>query len=131
MESRKENAAERKRSGKYNCAQAVACTFCDHAGVSEEQMYDIAGAFGRGMGSMDGTCGALIGAGIVIGMHNRDRMASMTDMKRIMDSFKSRNGAVTCRALKGVDSNQPLRACNDCVADAAEFLERILDGDSI
>ena len=32
MESRVEQAAERKMCG-YNCAQAVACTYCDLAGI--------------------------------------------------------------------------------------------------
>ena len=35
MESRVEQAAERKKCG-YNCAQAVACTYCDLAGIDEE-----------------------------------------------------------------------------------------------
>ena len=38
-----------------------------------------------------------------------------------MEQFEQRNGASICRQLKGIDTGTPLRACNDCVADAAEF----------
>lgn len=126
MESRINDAVERKRSGKFNCAQAVACAYCDVAGVEEETMRNLTNAFGVGMGSMDGTCGALVGAGVVLGMVRGDRGAAMRDMKALVTRFKSQNGSVTCRDLKGVGGGEPLRACNDCVADAATFLEEHL-----
>lgn len=37
MESRVEKAAERKMCG-YNCAQAVACTYCDLAGMMKRRL---------------------------------------------------------------------------------------------
>ena len=40
MESRVEQAAERKMCG-YNCAQAVACTYCDLAGIDEETVRNL------------------------------------------------------------------------------------------
>ena len=42
----------------YNCAQAVACSFCKEFGVDEEEMFRIAEGFGLGMGMME-VCGAL------------------------------------------------------------------------
>ena len=44
----------------YNCAQAVACSFCEEFGVDREEMFKIAEGFGFGMGIMD-MCGALSG----------------------------------------------------------------------
>ena len=73
METRKHLAAERKRCGSHNCAQAILCTYADKAGVDEETARNIAHAFGAGMGNMEGTCGALVGAGITLGMHTKDR----------------------------------------------------------
>ena len=35
MQSKVNEAAKRKNCG-YNCAQAVACTYCDMAGIDEE-----------------------------------------------------------------------------------------------
>ena len=126
MESRVNQAVERKHSGRFNCAQAVACAYCDMAGADEEMMYRVAGAFGVGMGNMEGTCGALVGAGIVLGMAMNDRVASMQAMRRVMTKFRSRNGSTCCKDLKGVETRCVLRECNDCVADAAEFLEEEL-----
>ena len=73
------------------------------------------------MGTMKATCGALIGAGVVLGLVERDRVRSRAAIKRVMEQFEQRNGASICRQLKGIDTGTPLRACNDCVADAAEF----------
>ena len=68
MESRVEEAAERKKCG-YNCAQAVACTYCDLAGIDEETVRNLTQGFAAGIGgSMEATCGAVIGAGNILGL---------------------------------------------------------------
>lgn len=126
MESRKFEAAEKKRSGRYNCAQAITCTYCDMAGVDENTALNIGNAFAAGMGNMEGTCGALVGAGIILGLIKKDRAISAREMRQIMTKFQQRNGATQCKMLKGIDSGKVLRECPDCVADAAEFLEEAL-----
>lgn len=126
METRKHIAAEKKRQNTHNCAQAVACTYCDLCGLDEKTAADIAGAFGTGMGNMEGTCGAIVGAGMILGLITGDRNVSRARMKQLMDKFHERNGATRCRLLKGVGTGKPLRDCPDCVADAAEFLEEFL-----
>ena len=126
METRKHLAAEKKRCKTHNCAQAVVCTYCDLVGLPEETALDIASSFGTGMGNMQGTCGSLVGAGMIIGLKTKDRVASRARMKEIMEKFQERNGSTQCRQLKGVDTGTPLRACPDCVADASEFLEEYL-----
>lgn len=128
--SKIEEAVERKRSGRYNCAQAVACTYSSVAGVDEDTMHHMAGAFGTGMGSLEGTCGAIVGAGMVLGMVRKDRLAAMRDMKVLTSRFLKANGTITCRELKGIGTGCPLRACNDCVADAAALLEEALGGEA-
>ena len=125
--SKIEEAAEKKRSGKYNCAQAICCTYCDGTGMSEDEMRAVAQAFAVGMGTLEGTCGAIIGAGIVLGLVNRDGSA-IRQMREIMNEFTERNGTVICKELKGM-GGKPIRACDDCVRDAAEFLERRLKGE--
>lgn len=73
MESRVEKAAERKMCG-YNCAQAVACTYCDLAGIDEETARNLTQGFAAGIGgSMEATCGAVIGAVNVLGLINKIR----------------------------------------------------------
>ena len=66
METRKQIAAEKKRCNSHNCAQAILHTYADIAGISEDEAMNIAGAFGGGMGNMEGTCGALVGSGLVL-----------------------------------------------------------------
>ena len=123
METRKLIAAEKKRCNSHNCAQAVLHTYADVAGIDEETAMNIAGAFGGGMGNMEGTCGALVGAGIVLGLVNKDKIKSKKQMREIMTKFQERNGATQCKLLKGIGTGIMLRSCPDCVADASEFLE--------
>lgn len=126
MDTRKHIAAEKKRCGSHNCAQAIVCTYADKVGIDEETGRHLAQAFGAGMGNMEGTCGALVGAGIVLGLATKDRARAMKGMKQMMTQFQERNGATQCKLLKGVGTKVVLRECPDCVADAAEFLEEQL-----
>jgi len=119
METRKHIAAEKKRCNSHNCAQAILHTYADLAGIDEETSMNIAGAFGAGMGNTEGTCGSIVGAGLVLGMVNKDRGKAMKQMRQLMTRFQERNGATQCKLLKH-------RACPDCVADSAEFLEELL-----
>lgn len=131
METRKEIAAEKKRCGSHNCTQAVLCTYHDFTGMEEETIKNAGNAFAAGMGNMDGTCGALVGAGIVLGLATKDKAKSIKGMRQIMDKFKQRNGATQCKLLKGVGTGKVLRECPLCVADASEFLEEILEKEEI
>ena len=126
MENKIEEARARKRSGEHNCAQAVACTYSDLAGLDEETLLAATHAFGAGMATMEGTCGALTGAAVVVGLATGDRARSRVLIKDIMENFRKRNGSTVCRELKGIGTGCPLRQCDDCVADAAEFLEEAL-----
>ena len=120
METRKQIAVEKKHCG-LNCAQAVLCTYADIAGIDEETAIRLAAPFGAGMGNMEGTCGAITGAGLVLGLASKEPSAKQ--MRQIMNKFQERNGATQCKLLKGAGTGKVLRECSDCVADAAEFLE--------
>ena len=126
METRIHKAAEKLQNGTHNCAQAVICTYADFAGLGEETARNLGNAFGAGMGTMEGTCGALVGAGVVLGMVTKDRAAARKGMRQIMTQFQQRNGATQCKMLKGVGTGVVLRECTGCVADTAEFLEEQL-----
>lgn len=133
MKTRVEETIKRHDIG-YNCAQAVACTYCDLVGVDEEMMFRITEAFGAGMGGMEGTCGAVSGACALAGMKastgNLEKPNSKKDSyqlsKEILKQFKEQNGSVVCRELKGVGTGTPLRSCQDCIKDAAAIAERVL-----
>ena len=49
MSTKVEKALELHDKG-YNCAQAVACSFCEEFGVDQETMFKISEGFGFGMG---------------------------------------------------------------------------------
>lgn len=132
MKTRVEETTERHQKG-YNCAQAVACTYCDLVGVSEDMMFRMTEGYGSGMGCMDGTCGAVSGAIALAGMKNSLGCENPTSKKEtyqlageILKQFEKKNGSVICRNLKGIDTNQALRSCGDCIKDAAELAEKIL-----
>ena len=44
-------AVEKKHNG-YNCAQAVACSFCKEASMDEDTLKKITQGFGAGLGTM-------------------------------------------------------------------------------
>ena len=136
MKTRVEETIGRHDKG-YNCAQAVACTYCDLVGVDEETMFKMTEALGLGMGGMEGTCGAITGACVLTGMKNstgnlekpNSKGASYKLSRQIVEEFKNQNGATQCRELKGVDTGKVLRACPDCIRDAARIAESVLFAD--
>lgn len=136
METRVETAIAKKNKG-YNCAQAVACTYCDLVGVDEVTMFKLTEALGLGLGGMEGTCGALTGACVLAGMVNStgnlespDSMAGSIKLsKELTKLFLERNTTLVCKEIKGVGTGKMLRSCADCVRDAAEFAEKVLFSD--
>lgn len=126
MTKRVEEAVNNKKNG-CNCAQAVACAFCDYAGISEDEMKKITQGFAAGMGTMEGSCGAIAGAAVVLGMANDNPGKTFKDIRGIMSRFKDQNGSVICKELKGIETGKVLRECNDCVMDAAMLLEAALE----
>ncbi|MGI6008164.1 MAG: C-GCAxxG-C-C family protein [Ruminococcus sp.] len=133
METRVEKTIE-KRSKGYNCAQAVACTYCDLLGIDEKIMFKITEGFGAGMGNMEGTCGAVSGVCALAGLKKSSGNLEKPDSKgqtyklvqEIMDEFKAQNGSVVCKDLKGIETGRVLRSCPDCIRDAARLAEKIL-----
>lgn len=136
MESRVQKATERHQKG-YNCAQAVACTYCDLVGMDEETMFKVTEGMGAGMGNMEGTCGAVSGAVALAGMlqscGNLDapssKGATYKLSRAILNDFKAENGSVICKDLKGVETGKVLRSCPDCIKDAARLAEKVLFAD--
>ena len=127
METRKHIAVEKLDSGTHNCAQAIICTYANLIGIDEETGRNLGCAFGAGMGNMEGTCGALTGASVVLGLATQDKAKARKAMRQIMTQFQQRNGATQCKLLKGVGTGVVLRECSGCVADAAVFLEEQLE----
>lgn len=134
MSTKVERALELHKKG-YNCAQAVACVFCEEFGVDEKEMFRISEAFGFGMGMME-MCGAVSGMLMVIGLHNSvgsldGNKPSKADTykkgKEFALKFKEKNGSYICRELKGIGYDRPLCSCDQCIADAVALTEAYLE----
>ncbi|MCF0134474.1 MAG: C_GCAxxG_C_C family protein [Blautia sp.] len=133
MESRIEQTIIRHDKG-YNCAQAVACTYCDLVGMSEKDAFRATEAFGAGMGGMSATCGAVSGAVFIAGLKNSTANLNAPDSKGrsykvsrdVTAAFKARNGSLICGELKGLATGKVLRSCPDCIKDAAELVETMI-----
>ena len=61
-------AAELKATGQCNCTQAVLKVFEDRLPVDSDTLMKLTAGYAAGMGCMESTCGALIGAVMVAGI---------------------------------------------------------------
>ena len=102
----------------YNCCQSVLMACADFTKLSEQQLVALGSGFGAGMGNMEGTCGALVGAVMAAGFATRGE-GTMRIARSISDNFKQKCGATICKDLKGMETGMPLCSCDDCVFNAA------------
>ena len=115
IEARKEYAAERKKE--MNCCQAVLVAFADKLGKNEDELLRLGSGFGSGMATMEGTCGALVGA-IMVSSLLSPASEARNNSRAIMSRFKELCGATICRDLKGIGTGKVLCSCEDCVRNA-------------
>ncbi len=125
IEERAEQAVVLKNS-RCNCCQAVLAALRDQTGLSEEQALTLASGFGAGMGSMEGSCGALVGAVMTAGLHLQGAGAPRA-ARQLSLAFKDTCGAVTCKELKGVGTGRVLCSCDDCVRSAVMIYGKVMD----
>ena len=116
LDERMEYAAKRKKE--MNCCQAVLVAFADKLGKGEADLLRLGSGFGSGMATMEGTCGALVGAIMVSSLLSAEGEAR-SNSRAIMPRFKELcGGATICRDLKGIDTGKVLCSCEDCVRNA-------------
>ena len=117
LNERAEKAVELKASGMYNCAQSVTVALADQTKLSEEELRQISAGFCAGMGNLEATCGALIGAGMIAGLKTEGK-GTLAMTKQIQEEFGRRCGAIKCKELKTVTDGKPLCPCEECVRNA-------------
>jgi len=91
----------------YNCAQAVACAFCEEMGLEEAAVAKMVSSFGGGLGKQREICGAVSGAAFVLGVLKGYSDPEATTEKtehyaRIQDfsaRFKAEHETIICREL--------------------------------
>lgn len=130
----------------FNCSQAIFSTYGEMFGLDRELALKISCAFGGGVGRMGGTCGAVTGAFMVIGL--KYAMTNVEDkpakertyavVKEFARRFELRNGSIVCKELLGYDISTPeglkvihenhlfTTLCPKFVQDSAEILEVLL-----
>jgi C_GCAxxG_C_C family probable redox protein len=144
-ESRVEEVAKTHAEG-FSCAQALLAVYGPELGVDRDTALKIAGGFGGGMGRMAGTCGAVTGAFMVIGLvHSMTKKGDLQQkeisyqiIQEFARRFKARNKTTVCSELMGIDVSTPegfaeakakniaRTICPKYVRDAAEILEELL-----
>ncbi len=106
--------AARLFAGSYNCCQAVLLAFCVPLGLGEETAARLGTGFGLGM-ARGGTCGAVSGAVLVLGLCGGGggptgaaaKAATYARARFFYDRFSERHGSLVCRDLIGLDPTTP------------------------
>ena len=122
-EEQQELGARLKRE--MNCCQAVVRAFADTLPLGDDALMQLAAGFGSGMGTMEGTCGALVGAIMVAGLRTQG-VGTAALSRRIVPRFKDLCGATVCRDIKGVETGKVLCSCEDCVRNAVLAAEEVI-----
>jgi C_GCAxxG_C_C family probable redox protein len=130
-------------SGLY-CAESVVLAIADELGVDSELLPQAATAFCSGMGRMCGTCGALSGAlmGIGLAFGRSDASESVQPAyaaaQRVIREFEKEFGSRDCQTLlSGCDLNTPEgqtmfkeqglgKRCLQYTGEAAEIAARVI-----
>ena len=114
------------KHGGLNCCQAVLCAFADEAGMEPDDLKRLGAAFGAGMGNMEGTCGALAGAQILLGLKSYQGRPIGRAAADVLRQFEDRCGATLCKDIKGRDTGRVLCSCDDCVRHATAIAETFM-----
>ncbi len=120
IEERAEQAVTYKHTG-CNCCQAVVKACADLTDVPEEVLLPMTSGFAVGMGCMESTCGALIGANLIAGLLKQGQ-GTLPVSRTMLESFREKCGATICKDLKGRDTGKVLCECDDCVRNAVRVL---------
>lgn len=105
IEERAELAVETFAAGKGNCTQSVLCAWEDKISVDHDTLMKLGAGYGAGMGCMQATCGALIGAVMAAGSVT-DGKGTPRTARSILTSFQEKSGATICQGLKGRGDRQ-------------------------
>jgi len=146
MKNLNEINAEIAFDASYNCAQSVLFPFLKQYGLREEDGFKIASAFGAGMAGMQGTCGAVTGAFMVLGLEygfvdpkdKKQRELLLVKTREFILKFKNEYGTIKCRDIllcdlnteegkrKHKEENQRELICKNCVRHSVKILGKMI-----
>lgn len=146
MAEKEKIAIELFRSG-LNCAQAVLTAYSDELKVDKKYTAAVACGFGGGMGRLQGTCGAVTGSYMVLGIFNSNlypdndvsKDESYTMIQKFSEKFISMNGSIDCKSLlkceiksaegrKWAKENKIFETvCEKCIVDSVKIIEELVN----
>ena len=141
---RTKNAVNKFNRG-YACSQAILSEYCELFNMDIETALKLAAGFAGGM-RFGGTCGAVTGAFMVLGLrHGTQNCEKPDERKNVYDavceftkSFKEIHGSTSCETLLGCNIGTPdgmqkakednlfHTLCPEYIKSSAELLEIIL-----
>lgn len=108
----------------YNCAQSVVVPFIEDAGYDEATALKFASNFGQGM-RMAGTCGAVTGGLMVLGLFGADDPMMVNDFyRRIKENHE---GFLDCANLLRINKEQGGEKKPHCDAMVYECVNVVVD----
>lgn len=127
LNARVEAEVMRLRSEGMSCSKATFLALCRifEVNIPEETLMRMASGFGGGIGRTHsgGTCGALSGAVLAIGLLSPDDAASLKRCAELYRRFETERGDVACGALlKAAGGKGHCNACCLCAATHAAGL---------
>lgn len=146
MKSNKEKSINSFRSG-LNCAQAIVTGYSDGLGFDDNLARNISCGFGGGMGRLQGTCGAVTGSFMVLGLFNGKRFSDNKDKKEVTyamvrdfnERFKQIHGSTDCKSLikcdiKTEEGHQYAKEnnlfeiiCEKCLTDSIKIIDELIE----
>lgn len=132
----------------FNCSQSVLSSYSEVLGFDNELALSVSCGFGAGMGRLQGTCGAVTGAYMVLGIYcsqkyleNVDRKAqSYLMIQAFNKQFSEKHKSADCRKLLNCDltteqgqqyfqDNHLMDSvCKNCIRDSIQLInEQICD----
>jgi C_GCAxxG_C_C family probable redox protein len=145
MADQVEKTIEAFRGG-LNCAQAIVYHYSDELKYDKDLALSISAGFGSGMGKLQGTCGAVTGSFMVLGLYNsgiykdnKEKKAATYEMiQQFNEKFLNANDATDCLSLlnceiktdeglqKAKEKNLFVTVCEKCIIDSITIVNSLI-----
>jgi len=138
MSSRKEEALELFKSGKYNCAQTLFLVYYDELDIDKETLLKLTSGFEGGICKLGETCGLINSSVMLLGLKYGYTEMNEIDAKeklrkkvrRLIKEFKDDHKSINCRDLLTEDKEctykMHSRKCEDLVSEVCDILEEYM-----
>ena len=138
-------AIESFRAG-LNCAQTVLGAYAEELNIDKDMAISVSCGFGAGMGRLQGTCGAVTGSYMVLGLYNCKKTTDNAVRKagtyamvqQFSEKFIEANGSTDCISLlkcdiKTDEAQQKAKeehlfemVCEKCITDSIAIINQMI-----